>query len=60
MGARGRAACRRGDLHNRREEGAIIGLTPTPHDTGQPEREQGLSKAGNRHVPAMAIEIAWG
>lgn len=48
------------ELRNRREVGAIIGLTPTPHDSGQQEREQGLSKAGNRHVRAMAIEIAWG
>jgi transposase len=48
------------ELRNRREVGAIIGLTPTPHDSGQQEREQGLSKAGNRHVRSMAIEIAWG
>ena len=40
--------------------GAIVGLTPTPHESGQTERERGLAKAGNRHVRAMAIEIAWG
>jgi transposase len=48
------------ELRNRREVGAILGLTPTPHDSGQSERERGMSKAGNRHVRAMAIEIAWG
>ncbi len=48
------------ELRNRREVGAIIGLTPTPDESGQKERERGLSKAGNRHVRAMAIEIAWG
>jgi transposase len=48
------------ELRNRREVGAILGLTPTPHDSGQQERERGMSKAGNRHVRAMAIEIAWG
>jgi transposase len=48
------------ELRNRREVGGILGLTPTPHDSGQSERERGMSKAGNRHVRAMAIEIAWG
>ena len=48
------------ELRNRREVGGILGLAPTPHDSGQSERERGMSKAGNRHVRAMAIEIAWG
>ncbi len=48
------------ELRNRREVGSIVGLAPTPHDSGQSERERGMSKAGNRHVRAMAIEIAWG
>jgi transposase len=48
------------ELRNRREVGSIVGLVPTPHDSGQSERERGMSKAGNRHVRAMAIEIAWG
>ena len=48
------------NLRHRREVGAIIGLTPTPAGSGQQERERGLSKAGNRYVRAMAIEIAWG
>jgi len=48
------------ELRNRREVGAIVGLTPTPNASGQQERERGMSKAGNRHVRAMAIEIAWG
>jgi transposase len=34
--------------------------TPTPDESGKKEREQGMSKAGNRHVRSMAIEIAWG
>lgn len=47
-------------FRNRKEVGAIVGLTPTPDESGQRERERGMSKAGNRHVRAMAIEIAWG
>jgi transposase len=48
------------ELRNRKQVGAIVGLAPTPDESGQKERERGLSKAGNRHVRAMAIEIAWG
>ena len=44
---------------NRREVGALAGLTPTPFQSGDQHREQGIAKAGNRHIRAMAIEIAW-
>jgi transposase len=47
-------------FRNRREVGALAGLTPTPYQSGDESREQGISKAGNRPVRAMAIEIAWG
>jgi transposase len=47
-------------FNNRREVGGLAGLTPTPYASGETSREQGISKAGNRHVRAMAIEIAWG
>jgi transposase len=47
-------------FRNRREVGALAGLTPTPYPSGESHREQGIAKAGNRHVRAMAIEIAWG
>lgn len=47
------------EFRNRREVGALAGLTPTSHQSGEVEREQGIDKAGNRHVRAMAIEIAW-
>jgi transposase len=48
------------DFKNRREVGSLAGLTPTPYQSGDASREQGISKAGNRHIRAMAIEIAWG
>ena len=47
-------------FRNRREVGALAGLTPMPHRTGEEDRELGISKIGNRHIRAMAIEIAWG
>jgi transposase len=46
-------------FRNRRELGALAGLTPTPYQSGTSAREQGISKAGNRQVRTMAIEIAW-
>jgi transposase len=46
-------------FRNRREVGALAGLTPTPYDSGSRLREQGISKAGNRRVRTLAIEIAW-
>ena len=46
-------------LRNRRQIGALAGLTPTPHSSGEQGREQGISKAGNRYIRALAIEIAW-
>jgi transposase len=46
-------------FRNRREVAALAGLTPTPYDSGSRLREQGISKAGNRRVRTLAIEIAW-
>jgi len=46
-------------FQNRKEVGALAGLTPTPYDSGKSLREQGISKAGNQRVRALAVEIAW-
>ena len=47
------------DFKNRRQVGGLAGLTPTPYQSGSSYREQGISKAGNRWVRAMAVELAW-
>ncbi len=47
-------------IRNRRELASLVGLTPTPYNSGTQERDQGISKAGNRRMRAMAVEIAWG
>ena len=46
-------------FRNRKEVGAAAGLTPTPYQSGDGGREQGISKAGSRHIRAVAIEMAW-
>jgi transposase len=47
------------DFRNRREVGACAGLTNAPYQSGDSSRDQGIEKAGNRFVRAIAIEIAW-
>ena len=47
------------NFRNRREVGSLAGLTPTPYRSGESAHEQGISKAGNHRIRAMAIEIAW-
>jgi transposase len=46
-------------IRTRKQLGALAGLTPTPYDSGNSSREQGISKAGNRRLRTMAVEIAW-
>ena len=46
-------------FHNRREVAGAVGLTPTPYNSGDSVREQGISRAGNHRVRKLAIEIAW-
>ena len=49
----------RREFRNRREVGALAGLVPTPHQSGDEAWERGISKAGNRYIRSMAIQIAW-
>jgi len=46
-------------FRNRREVGAIVGLACSPYRSDQTVREQGISKAGNRNVRAVLVELAW-
>jgi transposase len=47
------------DFHNRREVASYCGLTPSPWQSGGIDREQGISKAGNRRARHKTIELAW-
>jgi transposase len=46
-------------FNNRRELAGCVGLTPTPYNSGTSVREQGISKAGNRRLRALLVELAW-
>ena len=47
------------DFRNRREVGSYFGLAGTPWQSGGTDREQGISKAGNRRARHKAVELAW-
>jgi transposase len=46
-------------IKNGKELGALVGLTPVPYDSGKSKRDQGISKAGNKHVRCWMVELAW-
>jgi transposase len=47
-------------FRNRRQIGGLLGLAPTPFQSGDEQRELGISKAGPGQVRGLTIEIAWG
>jgi transposase len=47
------------DFKNRREVGAYAGLPGSPFKSGQIDRDQGMSKAGNKRLRRTMIELAW-
>ena len=46
-------------FRNRREVAGCLGLAPSPYASGELETEQGISKAGNRRVRTLMVELAW-
>ena len=46
-------------FRNRREVAGCLGLAPSPYASGESEAEQGISKAGNRRVRTLMVELAW-
>jgi transposase len=44
---------------NRKQVGGCVGLAPTPYQSGDSRREQGISKAGNRRLRRLLVELAW-
>ncbi len=47
------------DFNNAKQLGACAGLTPTPYDSGDSIREQGISKAGNKRIRKLMVELSW-
>jgi transposase len=47
------------EIANRRQLASLVGLVPSPYNSGSMARDQGISKAGNRRVRALLIQLAW-
>jgi transposase len=46
-------------FQNRRQIGGLLGFAPTPYNSGESTREQGISRAGNVRLQAISIQLAW-
>lgn len=44
---------------NRRQVASYAGLAPSPWQSGAMDREQGVSKAGNKRLRTTMIQVAW-
>jgi transposase len=47
-------------IRNGRELGALVGMVPAPYQSGETHHDQGITRAGNRHVRRMMVQLAWG
>lgn len=46
-------------FNNRRQLAGSVGLGGSPYNSGDTQRDQGISKAGNRRVRTLMVELAW-
>ena len=44
---------------NGKKLGSYVGLAPTPHCSGQMQREQGINKAGPGRIRALMVQLGW-
>jgi transposase len=44
---------------NRRQVGAILGFTPARHESGDSQRDLGISGAGNPRLQCTTVQLAW-
>jgi transposase len=46
-------------IQNRRQLGGLVGLVPAPYQSGESAHDQGITRAGNRHVRRLMVQLAW-
>lgn len=46
-------------FRNRKHLASYVGLAPSAYSSGDVERNQGISKAGNRQARTLGVELAW-
>jgi len=47
-------------FQNRRQIGGLLGFAPAKYDSGESARDQGISRAGNKRLQAVMVQLAWG
>ena len=47
------------EIHNGRQLGALVGVVPSPFQSSETSHEQGISRAGNKHVRRLMVQLAW-
>jgi transposase len=47
-------------IRNGRQLGGLVGLVPAPYQSGESAHDQGISRAGNKHVRRLMVQLAWG
>jgi transposase len=46
-------------IENRRQLGGLVGLVPAPYQSGESTHDQGITRAGNKHVRRLMVQLAW-
>jgi transposase len=46
-------------FNNGKEVGGLVGLVPMPFNSGDLQREQGISKSGSSALRSLMVELAW-
>jgi transposase len=47
------------EIRNGRQLGALVGLVPAPFQSGDTSHDQGITRAGNKHVRRLMVQLAW-
>jgi transposase len=47
------------EIRNGRQLGAFVGLVPVPYQSGDTAHAGGITRAGNRHVRRLVVQLAW-
>lgn len=48
------------EIRNGRQLGALVGLVPALYQSGETQRDRGITRAGNDHVRRIMVQLAWG
>jgi transposase len=46
-------------IQNARQLGGLVGLVPAPFQSGETSHDQGITRAGNKHVRRLMVQLAW-